>query len=54
MEHFRQNTAMFNGLLNTVRSDIVSGLFVFVQRNFLIRHYSRPKVLSDQVYVRRS
>ncbi len=24
MEHYRQHTAMFNGLLDTVRSDIVS------------------------------
>lgn len=23
MEHFRQHTSMFNGLLNTVRGDIV-------------------------------
>jgi hypothetical protein len=45
---------MFNGLLDTVRSDIVSRLFVFVQRNFLNRRYSRLKVPNDQVYVRRS
>ena len=32
MEHFRQQTTMFNGLLNTVHSDIVSRLFVFVQK----------------------
>jgi hypothetical protein len=56
MEHFRQHTTMFNGLLDTVRSDIVSRLFVFVQRNmnFLSRRYSRLKVLNDQVYVRHS
>jgi hypothetical protein len=54
MEHFRQHTTMFNGLLDTVRSDIVSRLFVFVQRDFLNRRYSRLKVPNDQVYVRRS
>ena len=33
MEHFRQHTAMFNGLLNTVLSDIVRRLlFLLVQR----------------------
>jgi hypothetical protein len=26
MEHFRQHTTMFNGLLNTVRSDIVKSI----------------------------
>ena len=45
---------MFNGLLNTVRGDIVSRLFVFVQRNVSSRRYSRLKDLNDQVYVRRS
>jgi len=54
MEHFRKHTTMFNGLLNTVLSEIVSRLFVFVPRNFLSRRYPRLKVLNDQVYVRRS
>ena len=31
MEHFRQHTAVFNGLLNTVSSDIVRRLFVFTK-----------------------
>jgi hypothetical protein len=31
MERFRQHTAMFNGLLNTVCSDIVSQLTVFIK-----------------------
>ena len=30
MGHFRQHTTMFNGLFNTVYSDIVSELFVFI------------------------
>ena len=56
MEHFQQHTTMFNGLLNIVRSDIVSRLFVFLQRNlnFLSRRYSRLKFLNDQVDVRHS
>ncbi len=44
---------MFNGLMDTVRSDIVSQLFVLIQRTFLSRRYFRLKVLNDQVYVRR-
>ena len=31
MEHFRQHTAVFNGLMDTVSSDIVSRLFVFTK-----------------------
>ena len=54
MERFRRHTTMLNGLMNTVRGDIVSRLSVFVQRNFLSRRYSRLEVLKDQVYVRRS
>ena len=30
MEHFRQHTAMFNGLLNTVCNDMVSQFTVFI------------------------
>jgi hypothetical protein len=54
MEHFRRDTAMFNGLLGTVCSDIVCRLFISVQRNLLSPRYSRLKVLNDQVYVHRS
>jgi len=53
IEHYRQHTTMFNGLMDTVRSDIVSQLFVLIQRTFLSRRYFRLKVLNDQVYVRR-
>ena len=31
MEHFQQHTAMFNGLLNIVFSNIVSQLYVFIE-----------------------
>jgi len=53
MKHYQQHTTMFNGLMDTVRSDMVSQLFVFTQRTFLSRRYFRLKVLNDQVYVRR-
>jgi hypothetical protein len=43
---------MFNGLLDTVRSEIVSQLFVITQRTFSSRRHSRLKVLNDQVWVR--
>ena len=54
MKHFQRHTTILNGFMNTVRSDIVSRLFVFVQSNFSSRPYSRLKVLNDHVYVRRS
>ena len=31
MEHFRQHTAVFNGLMDTVSSDIVSRSFAFTK-----------------------
>ncbi len=43
MEHLRQHTSMFNGLLDNVRSDIVSRLFAFVVRNVLSRPYFKAK-----------
>jgi hypothetical protein len=50
MEHFRQHTTMFNGLLNTVRDDIVKSIIIFMQKTLLSRHHSRLKVLNDQVW----
>jgi hypothetical protein len=35
MEHFRQHTAMFNGLLNTVCSDIVKSIIYAHAKNFV-------------------
>ena len=51
MEHFRQHTTMFNGLFNTVCSDIVSQLFVFYKGTFFTRYHLRLKVLKDQAWV---
>jgi len=54
MEHFRQHTTMFNGLLNTVRSDIVKSIIDIHANTLLSRHHSRLKVLNDQVWAHHS
>ena len=52
LEHFRQHTAMFSGLLNTVYHDLVSEA-AFAQRTFLRTRYLRQKDLRDRAWVHR-
>ena len=54
MEHFQQHTSVFNGLMDTVSSDIVSRLFVFKKDlveslPFQVKGSERPSVCASLI-----
>jgi hypothetical protein len=54
MAHYRQDTAMFTGLMDAVINDIVSKRSLFMHPALFNHYYSRLKVLNDQVFVHHS